>query len=91
MVTEKFACPCCGYKTFTQQPNGTYDICQVCFWEDDPIQLKDPDYEGGANKVSLRQGQRNFEKYGACEKEMIMNVRPPKTDEKRDKEWKLID
>ncbi|WP_333696749.1 CPCC family cysteine-rich protein [Flavobacterium sp.] len=91
MVIEKFACPCCGYKTFTQQPNGTYDICQVCFWEDDPIQLKDPDYEGGANKVSLRQGQRNFEKYGACEKEMIKNVRPPKTDEKRDKEWKLID
>lgn len=91
MVTEKFACPCCGYKTFTQQPNGTYDICQVCFWEDDPIQLKDPDYEGGANKVSLKQGQRNFVKYGACEKEMIKNVRPPKKDEKRDKEWKLID
>jgi hypothetical protein len=90
MVTEKFACPCCGYKTFTQQPNGTYDICQVCFWEDDPIQLKDPDYEGGANKVSLKQGQRNFKKYGACEKEMIKNVRPPKKDEKRDKEWKLI-
>lgn len=35
MVIEKFTCPCCGYKTFTQQPNETYDICQVCFWEDD--------------------------------------------------------
>lgn len=42
MVTEKFACPCCRYKTFAQQPNVTYGICQVCFWEDDPIQLKDP-------------------------------------------------
>ena len=46
MVTEKFACPCCGYKTFAEQPNGHYDICEVCFWEDDPIQFDDPNYEG---------------------------------------------
>lgn len=49
MVIERFACPCCGYKTFIEEPNGSYDICQVCSWEDDPIQLADPNYEGGAN------------------------------------------
>lgn len=39
MVTEKFACPCCGYKTFREQPNGSYDICQICFWEDAQFNL----------------------------------------------------
>lgn len=91
MVTEKFACPCCGYKTFREQPNGSYDICQVCFWEDDPIQLNDPNYEGGANRVSLKQGQKNFIECGACEKEMIKNVRQPTKDEQRDENWKPLE
>lgn len=91
MVTEKFACPCCGYKTFKEQPNGSYDICQVCFWEDDPIQLDNPDYEGGANRVSLKQGQKNFVEFGACEREMTKNVRQPTKDEQREKNWKPLD
>ncbi|WP_211322325.1 CPCC family cysteine-rich protein [Sphingobacterium faecium] len=32
MVTEKFACRCCSYKTFKERPNGSYDICEVCFF-----------------------------------------------------------
>lgn len=24
-----------------KKSNGSYDICPVCFWEDDPIQLDD--------------------------------------------------
>src|SRR5690606_4383477 len=86
-----YACPCCGYKTLTEKPGGTYNICQVCFWEDDPVQLDAPDYEGGANRVSLRQAQKNFQDFGACEKEMIKNVRPPHTDEIRDDSWKFLD
>jgi hypothetical protein len=38
---------------------------------DDGVQLEDSDYEGGSNHVSLRQGQKNFLKYCACEKEMV--------------------
>lgn len=91
MVIEKFACPCCGYKTFNNRPDGSYDICLVCFWEDDPIQLKDPDYEGGANNVSLRQGQKNFIAFGACEKDLIQNVRKATEEEQRDKDWKTLD
>lgn len=82
-MVEKFACPCCGYKTFRQEPNGSYDICEVCFWEDDPIQLEDPDYEGGANPMLLRQAQQNFLEFGACDREMLRNVRPPAKDEHR--------
>ena len=88
MVRKRFACPCCGYKTYFEEPNGSFDICQVCFWEDDPVQNDDPDCKGGANRVSLRIGQKNFNDFGACEKEMIKNVRKPKISEKRDVNWK---
>ena len=49
----KYKCPCCGFYTFDEKLNGNYDICPVCFWEDDPIQLEDNEYKGGANRVSL--------------------------------------
>ncbi len=88
---EKFACPCCGYKTFNHEPNGSFDICLVCFWEDDPIQLNDPDYKGGANPMSLRQAQQNFLEFGACDREMLQNVRQPFADEQRDVRWKPLD
>lgn len=29
----KFVCPCCGCRTLDER--GAYDICPVCFWEDD--------------------------------------------------------
>ncbi len=90
MTTQKFACPCCGYKTFTEEAHGTYDICEVCYWEDDPNQFADPDDEDGANRVSLRQAQKNFAEFGACEKEMVANVRKPHADEMRDKDWKPL-
>ncbi|WP_286674588.1 CPCC family cysteine-rich protein, partial [Clostridium sp. ZBS4] len=28
-----FACPCCLYQTIKER--GRYEICPVCFWEDD--------------------------------------------------------
>ena len=37
---------------------------QVCFWEDDGVQFNDPDYEGGANEVSLRQARDNYREIG---------------------------
>lgn len=82
MKTTKYTCPCCGYKTLTEEPPGTYDICRICFWEDDDIQFNDPDYEGGANKVCLRKAQKNFLEFGACEKSVVQYVRKPsKNDE----------
>ncbi len=91
MVESKFPCPCCGYKTLIEPPNGSYTICEVCFWEDDPIQFSNPDYKGGANRVSLRQGQKNFIEFGACEREMLKNVRQPLKDEQHDESWKPLE
>lgn len=87
-VNAKFTCPCCGHKTFTQKPDGTYDICTVCFWEDDLIQLEDLNYEGGANPTSLRQAQKNFLEFGACDLDMKKNVRPATIEEPKDKHWR---
>ncbi|MDE5546198.1 MAG: hypothetical protein K2I88_01915 [Anaeroplasmataceae bacterium] len=80
-MNSNYKCPCCGFYTFATKPKGGYFICPVCFWEDDPFQSQDPDLEGFANSVSLNQARINYKKFGACEKDMIKYVRPPKGDE----------
>ena len=77
----RYRCPCCGYYTFLEEPRGNYDICPVCYWEDDPIQSRDPDYEGGANTVSLNMARENYKNYGACDEKCIKYVRKPNADE----------
>jgi hypothetical protein len=74
-------CPCCGYLTLEEPPPGTYDICKVCFWEDDPVQFRDPDYAGGANAVSLNQARRNYAEHRVSELRFKRNVRPPRPEE----------
>jgi len=79
---NKYKCPCCGYYTYDRQPDNTYEICEVCFWEDDGLQLDDPNMAGGANTISLNEARINFKKYGACEERFVENVRPPLDEEK---------
>lgn len=86
----KFTCPCCGYKTLDEAPPGTFDICEICFWEDDNIQFDDPDYEGGANVPSLRQAQKNFVEFGAYRKDRLELVREPNEKDLKDLEWKPL-
>ncbi len=87
MSKERFTCPCCGHRTLSEQP-GSYDICKVCFWEDDGVQLLDPAYQGGANRPSLMECQANYERLGASEERFVGDVRPPQADEIRDPEWR---
>jgi Cysteine-rich CPCC len=83
---QKYTCPCCGYKTIERE-DTFYDLCPVCFWETDPIQLADPHYKGGANRPSLAEAQQNFIVFGACENDVFPYVRMPLADEKRDENW----
>jgi hypothetical protein len=78
----KHLCPCCGYKTLDKEPPGTFDICPVCYWEDDNIQFDNPLYEGGANEMSLEKARLNFKKFGAVDKKYLKNVRSPFDEEK---------
>lgn len=56
MSESLFPCVSCGFLMFSGEP-GTYEICQVCDWEDDPVQLAHPG-SGGANQYSLIQSQQ---------------------------------
>ena len=58
----KYQCPCCEHYTLNEQADNTFQLCPVCYWEDDGVQLNDPEYEGGANKVSRNQARINFKK-----------------------------
>ena len=39
------------------EPPGSYDICTLCGWEDDHVQLAHPTMRGGANVESLIESQ----------------------------------
>lgn len=88
-MSDKYTCPCCGYRTFAAPP-GSYEICPVCFWEDDLVQLRWPTYTGGANKPSLVQAQQAFTAMGAKQERVLRHVRPPTAAEARDPGWRRI-
>jgi hypothetical protein len=75
-------CPCCGFLTFDHPADGSYDICPVCFWEDDERQNRDPGYAGGANRPSLDEARRNFAALGAIESRLVHYTREPTSDER---------
>lgn len=85
-----YTCPCCGYQTLNEDPPGTYDICGICFWEDDGVQFRDPDYEGGANTVSLRQAQQNYIRFGVSELLFSDSVRTPTDLDIKDPKWRPL-
>jgi hypothetical protein len=78
---QRFPCPCCGFYTLPDEPPGTDEICPVCFWQDDYVQSNDPDYPGGANRVSLREARQRFEAFGVSEERLAEYVRQPRRDE----------
>ena len=71
------------------QPPGSYDICSICFWEDDLSQLRSP-RTTGANHVSLTDGQKNYRELGACEGRLKPHVRKPKDNEAVEPGWRPI-
>jgi Cysteine-rich CPCC len=81
MSAGPYACPCCGYLTLDTR--GEYQICQVCFWEDDGQDDRDADtVRGGPNgTLSLTRARRNYTEFGASERTLSHVVRPPHDEE----------
>jgi Cysteine-rich CPCC len=65
-------CPACDY--FTLPKRGQYDICPICFWEDDGLDLDKVDQFSGPNHLTLREGRENFRNLGACRVDMQPHV-----------------
>jgi hypothetical protein len=76
-----YPCPCCGFLTLPER--GAYDICQVCFWEDDGQDDHDADdVRGGPNgTLSLTEARSNFVGIGAVDERARAHVRQPRKDE----------
>ena len=53
-------CPSCEKHQF-EYPDF-FEICPVCYWQDDLIQREDPNYRGGANKLSLNEFRAQWKK-----------------------------
>ena len=49
-------CPVCGQYEFEEENN--FEICEVCGWENDGIQMDDPDEEDCANAMSLNHARK---------------------------------
>lgn len=74
---EFLPCPCCG--SLTRGARAEFEICAVCFWEDDG--QDDPDaaeVRGGPNgDLSLLQARLNFQRCGALDPRHDSRLRPP--------------
>ncbi|MEV4603947.1 CPCC family cysteine-rich protein [Amycolatopsis sp. NPDC049253] len=86
----RYPCPCCGHLVF-EEPPGSHAICAVCFWEDDVIQLRWPDWRGGANRSSLIEAQRVYAELRAMKPRFTGRVRPATASEPIDRSWRQVD
>ncbi|MFH8738427.1 CPCC family cysteine-rich protein [Streptomyces sp. NPDC017964] len=75
-MSSPLPCPCCGHLVLDETP-GSYEICPICFWEDDGVQFRCPTMTGGANRVSLIEAQQNYQEFGACDHHGRQHARPP--------------
>ena len=53
-------CACCGSLEVPKGEEGLGYICFKCGQEKDRVQEDKPDYEGGANKMSLNQAKEAY-------------------------------
>ncbi|MEV6117649.1 CPCC family cysteine-rich protein [Streptomyces sp. NPDC052109] len=83
----RFPCPCCGYLVHEDGP-GSYEICRICRWEDDPGQLRSPWFPGGANKPSLIEAQRSFVEIGVSDPRTRERATTPRVSDRREPGWR---
>ncbi|MCC8014659.1 MAG: hypothetical protein LIO87_05640 [Eubacterium sp.] len=56
---SKHKCPVCGKTEF--ESYNSYDICDVCGWEDDGFQEEYPDEPECANEYSLNEYRKKYQ------------------------------
>jgi hypothetical protein len=67
--------PAVAISAWMKSRRGTWLICEVCWWEDDPVQFEDPEYRGGANGPSLNEARRYFRTIGFSGPEHLARMR----------------
>lgn len=56
-MAEKFKCPVCGKHYFDERDD--FEICPVCYWENDDFQRRHPDWSG-ANRMSVNEARAAY-------------------------------
>ncbi|WP_199405237.1 MULTISPECIES: CPCC family cysteine-rich protein [Corallincola] len=64
-------CPCCDY--FTLDQRDRYEICPVCYWEDEPL-LDEREASSANLGMALADARINFLAIGACYPSMKKHV-----------------
>ena len=81
MQTTSVRCLCCGSRTL--HTPGTFELCPVCWWQDDGQDETDADVvRGGPNGLlSLTAARANFLALGACDPQFRTRVRAASASE----------
>ena len=76
-----YRCPCC--RSLTLHGRGGFEMCPVCWWEDDGQDEHDLDtMRGGPNgTLSSREARENYRRFGASEALYADRVRKPRPEE----------
>lgn len=69
--TQCYVCSCA-----TVDEHGSFDICPVCFWEDDGFAELDTPNDGPNGELSISQARDNFQKFGVARIQDLEYVRP---------------
>ena len=69
-------CPICEKHQFAD----SYEICPVCFWENDDYQYDNPDFTGGANSLSLNDYKKRWNKLNEIMPTLIKKYNVGKTE-----------
>src|SRR5262245_51386512 len=89
MSLTKYPCPACGYLTIENPAD--WDICPICFWEDDVFYTPGEDRTSSANRgMAISEAQANFILYGAVDLKCKDHVRQPTALDQKGANWKLI-
>lgn len=83
---SSFRCPCCDHLSLASR--GDYDICEICYWEDDGTDDVLYSTPFSPNHMTLAQGRLNYKTFGACTRAMLCHVKMPSADQAAERaEW----
>ncbi len=78
----KYPCQCCEYFTIRNPKEYGYELCEVCFWEDDGYGDSTPDAPSAPNgEMTLNEAKKNFKLYKACDEFSVDSCRDPLPEE----------
>lgn len=67
-------CPCCDFQTLEKR--GSYDICRVCFWEDDGTTSSQAEHYSGVNRMTLHEARASYQAVGAVKADFLAELYP---------------